>query len=230
MAAAQMTVTYTKVRNTPAVHRWPGGLVATTRPWTGGLPHDLGHWFIEAQVDLPWGFWALAARRAPFASFTLVEGRWPKGSREWLARVRRKHGLSMLHAEAQDGRWLADRDLDVHRDWKEIRAHLARAYAFSASPLARFGPPDVERLRPVALRVAELWDALPDGGSIEVSWPGVADPVVVPTETRSALALGGRHGFDAVVRTRGHDPRDPDGYVSVALRAPGGPARARASR
>jgi hypothetical protein len=153
---------------------------------------------MEAQVDLPWGFWSLVGQRAPFASLTLVDGRWPKGKKEWLDRVRRKHGLSMLHAEAQDGRWLADPDLDVHRDWQTIRTKLARTYAFADSPLACLGPDDVERLRPLALRTAATWDALPPGGSIEVSWPGANDVVVVPTETRGAVALRGPHKIRAV--------------------------------
>ena len=200
--APQMTVTYTKMRGAPAVHRWPDGVVATTLPHGSGLPHDLGHWFIEAQVDLPWGFWSLAAKQAPFASLTLVEGRWPKGRDEWFARVRRKHGLSMLHAEAHDGRWLADPELDVRASWRQIRDGLRRGYAFADNPLMHMGPDDVEALRPLALRTAAIWDALPNGGSIEVSWPGTADPVVVPTETRSAMALPGAHRIRAVAPGR----------------------------
>jgi hypothetical protein len=190
---AQMTVTYTKILGAPAVHRWPGtpGLVATCLPWTGGLPHDLGHWFMEAQVDLRWGFWSLAGQQAPFSSLTLVQGRWPKGRQEWFDRVRRRHGLSMLHAEAHGGPWLADPDLDVRRDWSEIRRSLARMYAFTESPLARLGPHDVEALRPFAQRAAATWDALAPGGSVEVRWPGANDLVVVPTEARGSLSLDG---------------------------------------
>jgi hypothetical protein len=179
MGAAQMTVTYTKVRGAPGVHRWPGGLAATTMSWTKGLPHDLGHWLLEAQVDLRWGFWSLAGQQAPFDSFTVIEGRWPKGRKEWLDRVRRKHGLSMLHAEAQDGRWLADPDLNVRAQWQEIRRRLTRMYAFHESPLSGFTPDDVERLRPFAQRAAATWDSLPYGGSVEVRWPGANDLVVV---------------------------------------------------
>jgi len=187
--APQMTATFTKIRGAPAVYRWPGGLVATTLPWNRGLPHDLGHWLIEAQVDLPWGFWALAGRRAPFASFTLVAGRWPADRAAWLDRVRRRHGLGMLHAEAQDGRWLVEPGLDVRARWPEIRSRLADSYAFEETPLAHFGPDDVERLLPLARRTAAIWDALPEGGSVEVAWPGAEPPAVVPTGTRGAPAL-----------------------------------------
>ena len=196
-----MTATYTKVGGAPSVHRWPDGLVATCMSWSGGFPHDLGHWVMEAQVDLPWGFWSLAGQQAPFASFELVSGRWPKGKQEWFDRVRRKHGLSMLHAEAQDGRWLIDPDLDVHAQWPTIRDRLARQYAFEDSPLARFGPQDVEALRPFALRAAATWDVLRPGGSVQVTWPGANDLTVVPTET---------HGIDAIKHGRDHD-------VAVAL-------------
>jgi hypothetical protein len=174
-----MVVTFEKVLGAPAVHRWPDGTVATCLPWTGGLPHDLGHWLLEAQVDLPYGFWSLAGQQAPFASLTLVQGRWPKGRQAWFDRVRRRHATAMLHAEAQDGAWLADPDLDVHARWPELRDLLARTYAFADSPLASFGPADVERLRPFALRAAATWDALPAGAAVEVHWPGANDLVVV---------------------------------------------------
>ncbi|HVE94931.1 MAG TPA: hypothetical protein VNB24_08435 [Acidimicrobiales bacterium] len=180
----KLIATFTKEDRAPAVYRWPGtGLVATTPTHGKGFPHDLGHWLIESQVDLPWGFWSLASQQAPFASLTPVEGRWPKGKRDWLDRVRRKHSLAMLHAEAQDGQWLADPNLDVHRDWAEIHRRLSRMYAFDESPLAKFAPQDVERLRPFALRAVATWEALPEGGSVEVRWPGANDLIVIPTRT-----------------------------------------------
>ena len=185
-----MTVTYTKAPRVPAVHRWANGVVATTMNWSRGFPHDLRHWIMEAQVDLPWGFWALAGQQAPFDSFHLVSGRWPKGRREWLDRVRRKHRLSMLHAEAHDGYWLADPELEVRADWPVIRRRLARTYAFSESPLARLGPEDVERLRPFARRAVETWDVLPEGGGVQVSWPGTNYLVVLSHDDSN---LGLRH-------------------------------------
>lgn len=184
-----MIVTFTKVRGAPAVHRWPDGSAATGLPWTSGLPHDLGHWMMEAQVELPYGFWALAGQQAPFASLTLVQGRWPKGKQEWFDRVRRKHGTAMLHAEAQDGIWLADPDLDVRAQWSEIRRRLTQTYAFQESPLQRWGPQDIERLRPFALRNAAIWEGLPAGGQVEVHWPGANDLVVVSAEEQRPVPL-----------------------------------------
>jgi hypothetical protein len=176
-----MIVTFTKTPNASAVYRWPAtpDLVATALQWGRGFPHDLSHWLLEAQVDLPWGFWSLAGQQAPFESLVVVSGRWPKGKREWLDRVRRKHDLSMLHAEAQGGSWLVRKDLDVHRDWPDIRARLARTYAFTRSPLADLGPQDVTRMRTFALRAVATWEALPAGGSVEVHWPGANDLVAV---------------------------------------------------
>jgi hypothetical protein len=176
-----MTVTFTKTSGVPAMFRWPKtpDVVATSPQWGTGFPHDLQHWLMEAQVDLPWGFWALAGRQAPFDSLQLVRGRWPKGRAEMLERVRRKHRTEMLHAEVQGGLWLADPELNVHADWSRIRQKLARTYAFNESPLAKFGPQDVERLRPFAQRAVTAWDRLPMGGSVEVHWPGANDLVVV---------------------------------------------------
>lgn len=186
MAGVAMAVTFTKVRGAPSLFRWPGtpGLVAAGQPWSKGLPHDMAHWLMEAQVDLPHGFWSLAGQQAPFASLHVIEGRWPAGRREWLDRVRRKHDLSMLHAEVQEGEWLADPDLDVHREWPRIRDQLARTYAFTGSPLAGMGPDDVERLRPFARRAAAAWHDLPAGGALELHWPGARDPVVVDVAER----------------------------------------------
>src|SRR3954470_22361918 len=138
-----MTATFTKTLGAPTVYRWRDGTVATTMNWGRGIPHDMGHWFMEAQVDLPYGFWSLAGQQAPFDSFTLVHGRWPKGKREFLDRVRRKHREAMLHAEAHSGLWLARSDLNVHAEWTNIRRSLAKAYAFTESPLAHLGPQDV---------------------------------------------------------------------------------------
>lgn len=184
-----MTATFTKIGGVPTVYRWPANpeLVAVSMNWSKRIPHDMGHWFMEAQVDLPWGFWSLAAQQAPFASFELVKGRWPKERVDWYRRVVRKHGESMLHAEAQDGLWLTDPSLDVHAQWPEIRDRLARTYAFADSPLSRFGPSDVEKLRPFAMRAAKIWSDLPDGGSVQVTWPGANHLEVVPTETHSVL-------------------------------------------
>jgi hypothetical protein len=218
-----MTVTYTKILGAPAIHRWPGGLVATTMPWTGGLPHDLGHWMMDAQVDLPWGFWSLAARKAPFRSFTLVQGRWPKDRDAWLERVKRKHGLAMLHAEAHDGHWLADPDLDVHTNWTAIRRSLAKAYAFENNPLVDFTPADVERLRPLALATAAAWEALPNGGCLLVRWPGDEVPAAVDPLVYGPSTLPAPHRIAITVAT-------PEGDVALRPKATGARATVRHPR
>ena len=199
-----MTVTFTKIRGAAAIYRWPAtpGLVALSMQWSTGLPHDLGHWMMEAQVDLPWGFWSLAGQQAPYASFELIEGRWPKGKQEWYARVVRKHGMSMLHAEAQDGYWLTDPNLNVRADWPEIRERLRNTYAFDDSPLRGMSPDDVEKLRPFALRNAAIWSELPAGGAVEVDWPGANDLRSVRTEERGVLSLTGKHRVLAVAYNR----------------------------
>jgi hypothetical protein len=196
-----MTVTYTKVLGAPAIHRWPGGLVATTFPWTGSLPHDLGHWIMEAQVDLPYGFWSLAAQKAPFSSFTLVSGRWPKDRADWLDRVRRKHGVAMLHAEGHGGAWLADPDLDVHGDWPTLRRRLARAYTFEEHALMRLTPSDVEGLVPLARAVVAQWEALAPGGCLLVRWPGSALPEEVDPLTYGPATLPAEHRIAVTVST-----------------------------
>ena len=77
----------------------------------------------------------------------------------------------------------------MHADWKRIRQKLARTYAFKDSPLADFGPQDVEALRPFAQRAVAAWDALSNGASVEVRWPGANDLVLVHSNVRSAASL-----------------------------------------
>ncbi len=185
----RMTATFTKAAGVPALYRWSDGVVAETMPNSGlRFPHDLGHWLLECQVPMPYGFWSLAGQQAPFASFQLTAGRWPRGKAVWLDRVRRKHAGEMLHAEAKGGLWLAADDLDVHRDWKAIRRSLATAYAFTAdSCLTHLSPHDVELMVPLARRTVAQWDALPLGDALEVTWPGTAEPISVPGSLERAM-------------------------------------------
>lgn len=157
-----------------ASFEWSDGLLATT-PIYGKpprLPHDLGHYVVEARLQPPYGFWALAAKQAPFASLTLVRGRWPKGKREWLDRVRRKHAAEMLKAEATGVTGLDDPDFDIDAAWPSIRRSMRRSYALNPqTEFTHVTKADIVALHHDTLRMHDAWRAVPDGGALVVHWP-----------------------------------------------------------
>ncbi len=166
-----------------AEYAWSDGLTGTSpsngRP--GRLPHDLDHYILESQVDVPYGFWALSARQAPFKTFTLVRGRWPRGKAEWFERVKRKHGGEMLQAEAVGiVSRLSRGELDINRDWKSIRRQLTRAYTYeSDGPFAAVTQRDLAAIVPFHDELHRTWEAVPVGGALQVSWPKMDGPVVI---------------------------------------------------
>jgi hypothetical protein len=161
----------------------------------GRLPHDLDHYIIESQVDVPYGFWALAARQAPFASFTIARGRWPRGKVEWFERVQRKHRGEMIQSEAVAGivTRIACGDLDIDRDWSAIRRWLTRAYTYeSRGAFASLTQRDLTALVPFHDELHRTWDAIPVGGALRVSFPKTGDSVVIDSYQDTSIVRGRR--------------------------------------
>jgi hypothetical protein len=157
-------------------------------------------------VTIPYGFWALAGRQAPCKSFTVVRGRWPRGKAEWFGRVKRKHGGEMIQAEMVGGivGALARGELDVRRDWWQIRSMLTRAYTFeSDGPFAAVTQADLVGLVPFHDRLHGLWATVPVGGALQVSWPQRGDPVVVNDYVADRPAgAAEQRGVNPVLRLR----------------------------
>ena len=180
-----MTATFPKSRNAHcvALFEWPDGSAATTPMWgiVGALPHDLGHYVGEAQFRPPYGFWNLAAQQAPFASLTLVRGRWPGDRHEWLERIRRKHGVEMLKAEALDLSRLADRSIgDIDRHWPGMARRLRNGLSFTrTSPFDHATKADFVEARDRAIALNKAWGRVPVGGALIVFWPPDKPPQVV---------------------------------------------------
>lgn len=157
-----------------AVFEWDDGLVATTPVWGRAerLPHDLSHYAIEAQFLPPYGFWSMAERQAPFESLTLVRGRWPRGRREWLDRVRRKHGGEMLKAEAVELGPLADPAVELDAVWSAMARSFKRAYDFGpANPFSHVTKSDLAVARQRYFELTDAWQRVPWGGALVVAWP-----------------------------------------------------------
>lgn len=180
-----LRATFPKTRDghNVAEYAWSDGLTAVSpsngRP--GRLPHDLHHYIVESQVDMPYGFWALAARQAPYESFDLTRGRWPRPEIEWFERVKRKHRGEMVRAEAIGVvAKLARGELDINRDWKAIRRHLTHAYAYeSDGPFAGITQRDLVAMVPFYNQLHRIWDGVPVGGALRVSWPRIDAPAVI---------------------------------------------------
>lgn len=193
----RMTATFPKRRAgiSLCVFEWPDGSAATT-PMYGGigaLPHDLGHYVGEAQFRPPYGFWNLAAQQAPFSSLTLVRGRWPGDRKEWLDRIRRKHGAEMLKAESVDLARLADPRFDFDRQWPAVARSLRNAYSFTRSnPFDKATKADFVRARELAIALNEAWQQVPEGGALVVAWPPDTPPRVTQTFDSDAITLPAR--------------------------------------
>ena len=183
----RMTATFPKPRDrralTVAVFEWPDGSAATT-PMFGvveALPHDLGHYIGEAHFRPPYGFWNLAAQQAPFSSLTLIRGRWPGDRKEWLDRIRRKHGAEMLKAESVDFVGLANPRFDLDRYWPAAARSLRKAYSFNGSnPFDKATKADFIAMRERAIALTDVWERVPCGGALEVSWPPDTPPRIIP--------------------------------------------------
>ena len=183
----RLTATFPKADRSRGVAelRWSDGTVATTPMYNHRhlLPHDLEHYVVEAHVDLPFGFWALAGKQTPFESFTLVAGRWNRRARERFERNARKHRGSMLQSEAaffvHD---LATREEDLAAEWPALRRRLRRVYAYETdSPIGDLEVPDVRRIIAFDRELHQRWADLPVGGALQVTWPPAGDrlPAIV---------------------------------------------------
>lgn len=181
----KMTATFPKSheRVRLAVFEWSDGLTATCRIQSANvhsLPHDLIHYIGEAQFRPPYGFWGMASRQAPFASLTPVKGSWPKGRREWLDRVRRKHGVEMFMAEVVELGPIADPNLDMDKYWPVSARMLRNAYSYAAeNPFANATRADFVEARERAIALEDAWRKVPFGGALVVAWPPDTPPRIL---------------------------------------------------
>ena len=185
----RLTATFPKPsgRGGVAEFRWSDGTIATTplHSHASRLPHDLDHYVVDAHVDLPFGFWALAGKQTPFKSFTLVAGRWERGARERFERSVRKHRGAMLQGEAAFFvHELAAREDQLAVAWPVLRRRLRRAFSYEhESPIGDLEVADVRRIVAFDRELHRRWAELPVGGALQVSWPPAPDrmPATIST-------------------------------------------------
>jgi hypothetical protein len=145
---------------------WDHGFYAETPIYShhDRLPHDLAHYAVDAVLRPRYGFWELAARRAPFANL-MPSKPWPKDRLAWLATVLRDHRDEMVEAERfpallSAGGWpSAQQLLKLHwSDWPD-------------NPR-----PELTRRRYDAMlgwyaQLSDQWRALPLGQTLCLTWP-----------------------------------------------------------
>lgn len=153
---------------------WPDGFVATTPTWNHRkrLPHDLEHYAVEAVLRPRYGFWTLAAQKAPFRSL-LPERAWPRDRVNWFRTVLSKHRDEMVEAEilpvlitfAADG-------APPRQAWPEARRALARIWSrWPGNPPPDLSADQYERMVELDRELRGRWRDLPDGDSLIVEWP-----------------------------------------------------------
>lgn len=153
---------------------WDDGFRATMPLGTyfDRLPHDLGHYVVDAELRRPWAFWPLLAQKAPYKTVT-PEGAWPGERVRWFEGVKKRHKVDLDESEVVGGPFLAvargEIDLD---DWKAVRASLARVFTQRAlSPVVNLTRDDVERVAAAYNRMERRWAQVKFGDALTVPWP-----------------------------------------------------------
>jgi len=150
---------------------WPDGTTAVVPQYqhVTRLPHDLAHYAVDAVLRPRWGFWELAARKAPFSNVTPSRP-WPRERQEWFARVVRDHRDEMVEAERLTGLLSGQAS-----SWEAARRALHSAWT------DRPGNPRPDLTRERYRQMLELhealtraWATLPLGGRLCVAWPPTA--------------------------------------------------------
>jgi hypothetical protein len=177
------------------------GMVLAVRTYDRplGLPHDLAHYIVERELELPWGFWGLVAAGAPFKSVEMREGRKRPRHRakgQWLIK---QHHDDLTEAEALVGVLL--------HAWRDgagaegaYRAALARCWRRTNAA------PDRDHIVRVYTALSQMeaqWRNLGWGQALTVDWPtthGQKHQRVYPTHHRCAPRL--RQGRGRKIRGR----------------------------
>lgn len=133
----------------------------------GGLPHDLAHFIVESELDLPYGFWGCLARGAEFRSARVRAGRRPPRARERSTAILKEAGQRLTEAEVLVGVLMTAAASDRRRCWPIVRDRLQRGWTI----LTPVGEQAVERACQRLRDTAHEWAALPSGGELRLTWP-----------------------------------------------------------
>ena len=130
------------------------------------MPHDLLHYLVESELELPRGFWGTIAAGAIFEGMRVVGGRQPPHAREHSRDVMKAHHWEILFAEVVVG--------DLH---EALRGQLAPVVPL---PIESPHVPSrttsdrralIARLLPAAEELRFRWERIPLGETLLVQWP-----------------------------------------------------------
>ena len=144
---------------------WDGGFLASSpiHSHPDLLPHDLAHYAVDAVLRPRYGFWELAAQRAPFTSFQPSQP-WPKDRVAWFTRLVRDHRDEMVEAERFPSL------LSV--GWPEAQRLLRQHWSnWPGNPRPELTRRDHEAMLRIYAGLWDEWRALPLGRALEVRWP-----------------------------------------------------------
>ena len=160
-----MRAAFSKAAPGKARFEWDGGFFADTPIYSNHalLPHDLAHYAVDAVLRPRYGFWELAAQRAPFTSLQPSRP-WPRDRVQWFARLVRDHRDEMVEAERFPSL------LSV--DWPEARRLLNQHWSnWPGNPRPELGPREHQAMLRIHAGLWDEWRALPLGRALEVWWP-----------------------------------------------------------
>jgi hypothetical protein len=156
----------------------PGSAAQTMNPAPGfdeHIPHDLVHYVVEAELGLEAGVFGRAARGAGtfYATETASNSREQARRRRKQARREQALGREHAHQEQLDTSERLAALCDVA--WR--RRHGQRPDPALERPSSAISALDVARVERVVARLdqlAPLWNQLPVGGELTLTWPSLS--------------------------------------------------------
>lgn len=147
------------------------------------MPHDLGHYVVEATLPLPHGFWDCVAGGAVFRGMQLLSGRRKPHAEERSRGLMKDHADRLNEAETLVGAFehVVEHNLDRRPEDAE---RLIGKHAASFRSGLRL--PDRAGIFAVCAAWRDMlaqWQTLPVGQSMELAWPA---PRIRGRQKRSA--------------------------------------------
>jgi hypothetical protein len=167
------------------------------------IPHDLTHYVVERELGLRNGFWGSVADGAIFDGMRVLEGRQPPHAGERSRQLLKANHYGVLCAEVVVG--------TVLRVVQDERLEPA-SFLVEAPGLRTRKDRDalLERLRPAVEAMCTLWQEIPLGDTLLVTWPE-RPAWVLRREQAARRSSGGRTGV--VERERAHGRRDTRAHL-----------------
>lgn len=175
-----MRVTFRRIgeRRYAVVVEVPGEAAQTMSPAPGfdpHIPHDLVHYVVEAELGLQAGVFGRAARGGGtfYAAETAANSREQARRRRKQARREQSLRREPAHEEQLD---LSER-LAALCDLAWRRRHEQRpdpSFWHPSTPVSAIDAARVERVVSRLDQLAPLWNRLPVGGELALTWPSLA--------------------------------------------------------